>query len=622
MKFLFFNLAILFLFHVPEGIFFENKNQNELFLGENEAICTYLEFADGKNRGLYDINTQSKGFPDEDYDATTTMVINWHRLPERNPDLDALLKFRMVYPYTSSWNFKKGETFEFWYRQEKINRVILYNLKPNSVYEYCVKENGIKFHFQTMPSSLNQRSVRIASAGDHQKFPWTDIAHANSKLMGLQQPDMFLSFGDLVSCDGEVTPESAERWATYFKNLYDSQKGYFIIDKKIGRVTFSNFVIPHVSILGNHELSKPPPIQEPNKQKKDIQKYRKYIAANWMELLFHWPFRSEGFRNELYWEHPNLDPEYIQEGFGHGGFGALTFSDYLLLIGLDNVLNWEGEPYKGFKDWTNGENITEIWPWYEKRHAEVRQDTWLKELLYPNDSPKAGEVFTHILPVWHRGFFGTVRQNMDVMNRDILKYWLPALYDNNVKLIIEGHDHCYTRTVPAGIYNKQPKNSYMEKVYLNPSKFSVPNELSNDYLTRFYSVNCIRDSLSSEVLGWEYEGNFIEYSPSGMIAVGHGGWAANRREIGSFNDGRTGLWHVNKNLGGKTFSGNEAYYFLIIELTNHELIVDSFNPEQLPDFENGTPSPPFSRFKWNKKDLCWEKYSFKNTKWMQYENEN
>src|SRR5690625_7374559 len=72
--------------------------------------------------------------------------------------------------------------------------------------------------------------------------------------------------------------------------------------------------------------------------------YPKYTAANWMELLFHFPFKSEGFYSEYRPDHPNINEEYVQAGFGPGGFGKLSFSDYLLLIALDNgIQNWEGE---------------------------------------------------------------------------------------------------------------------------------------------------------------------------------------------------------------------------------------------------------------------------------------
>jgi hypothetical protein len=69
--------CVAFLF-----LIFSGCSQDLEPLGQNEALRVYTEFADGTHRGMYDPETDSSGFPDEDYDATTAMVINWHRLPE------------------------------------------------------------------------------------------------------------------------------------------------------------------------------------------------------------------------------------------------------------------------------------------------------------------------------------------------------------------------------------------------------------------------------------------------------------------------------------------------------------------------------------------------------------
>ncbi len=588
-------------------------------LGENEAIRTYIEFTDGKDRGMYDPETNSKGFPDEDYDATTAMVINWHRMPEKDSLLNTRLKYRMIYPDTLSWAFVNGESFGFWYRSELINRVKLRDLRPNSIYEYQVKEHGISFRFRTMPESLDERTVKIVTAGDHQKYPWTPTAHANAKLIALQQPDMFLSSGDLVSCGGRMNSENAERWATYLDILYNADSGYFIYDMEIDGCVYRNFIIPHVSILGNHELTNLPPIQEPNNPRKNLQKYPLFVSANWMELLFYWPFRSEGFRNELNFNHPNMDPEHVRAGFGHGGFGALSFSDYLLVVGLDNVLNWEGEPLKGFRDWTDGNKVTDVWSWFEELHSEVRQDLWLSDLMEPEGKKKAGESYKFILPVWHRAFFGTVRPNLELRNRDILKYWLPVLHNNGIKLIIEGHDHCYTRTVPISISFLKPDGTFMDRAYLEVSKHTPSYSFDAEYLTDFYSVNCLRDSISSEITGWEYSGKYVYHDPEGMIAVGHGGWAANRREIGKFSEGNTGTWFVDQEKGGDTFTGREAFHITTIELRNDGFIVDAYCPDQSPDMDKGIISSPFFRFRWDREETQWFKYDFNIGQWVNYD---
>src|SRR5690606_1013474 len=90
-------------------------------------------------------------------------------------------------------------------------------------------------------------------ASDLQSPGWNAYAHDNAKMVALLKPDMFLALGDFVNCEGRVTPENAARWATYLDYLYNADSGYYLIEKEIDSKLFSNIVIPHVAILGNHE---------------------------------------------------------------------------------------------------------------------------------------------------------------------------------------------------------------------------------------------------------------------------------------------------------------------------------------------------------------------------------
>jgi len=590
-------------------------NPVNLPLGEHEAIRTYTEFADGSNRGMYDPETESKGYPDEDFDATTAMVINWHRMPENDINRNARLSYRMAFPEKSDWKQAQGETYEFWYRDEKINRVILKNLAPGSIYEYKVKENGKIFRFRTMPASLEDRPVRIIMTADHQTASWNQIAHDNAKMAAIQKPDMFIVVGDFVNDEGEVTSENAQRWARYLDYLYDVEDGYFFYDKEVDGQIYENLVIPHVSVLGNHETGKRNHIRWPSDlYSPSGPQYPEFVAANWAELLFHWPYKSEGFYNEFGPNHPNLDIESAQEGFGKGGFGKLSFSDYLLFIGLDNSQNWEGEPDRGLKD-RDGNLITDKWPWFETHYADVRQDKWLENLLEPENGPAAGDVFTHIIPVWHRGLFGTGRLNMSLKNRNLLKYWLPILHRNGVKLIKEAHDHNFTRTVPLTITSQQPENTYLEKVYYDPHTWELTDNLSQEYIDEFYAVNCLIDKDNDEIIGWEYDGNYVTHDYEGMITIGHGGWAAGRRDPGQWGGGNAGLWFVNEEKGGVTFGGEESFHITTVHLTDKDLTVEAFHPEQLSNFENDTNPVPIHRFRWDIEKNRWLTFDVENEKW-------
>jgi hypothetical protein len=581
------------------------KSTNER-IGQNEAIRIYVEFADGSHRGMYDQETGIGGFIDEPYDATTAMVINWHKLPEKNPTLNAILEYRIEHPAISGWQVAEGDSQEFWHRDELINRVVLKNLNPNSVYAVRVKNEGNIFRFRTMPFSLEERPVKIVIASDHQSPEWNDYAHDNAKMVALIKPDMFLALGDFVNCEGRVIPQNANRWALYLDNLYNTNTGYFIYNAEIDGVLFPNMIIPHVAILGNHETGDKNHIRWPTCVVAGSSNlgFPQFTAANWMELLFHFPFRSEGFYSEFRPNHPNINKTTLQPGFGHGGFGKLSFSNYLLLIALDNSQNWEGNSDKGLYDW-QGNPITDTWPWFETHYSDVRQDIWLNNLLEPENGPSAGEIYENIIPVWHRGLFGSARFNMSLKNRAIMEYWLPVLYRNGVKFFAEAHDHLYGRSIPMGISDMQPDNTYLEKVYYQPQSWALTSNLSLSYLDEFYSVNCIKNKNTHEITGWEYKDKYINYHPAGMRAFGYGGWAAGRRDIGHFGAGNAGWWFVDPGKGGEQFSGSQSFHINVIHLTPDGLITEAFDTSQLIKFQNGENPKPIHCLFWDKQKEVW-----------------
>ena len=569
-------------------------------IGTMEAIRTYVEFADGTHRGIHDPETGTKGFPDEDYDATTAMVINWHSNPEANPDHQARLEFRMEHPATTDWRVANGESLPFWHREEIVNRVILTGLEPNSVYAYRVKDEGTLFRFRTMPSSLEEREVTLVITGDHQRPNWSTTAHNNAKLAAALKPDMFIMKGDFVNCEGNVTPDNARRWARYLNILYHTESGYFLYDAEIDGTVFANMVIPHIGILGNHETGDRNHIRWPSCVATGMTEpgFPAFTAANWMELLFHFPYRSEGFFSEFRPEHPNLNPNSAQEGFGHGGFGKLSFSDYLLLIGLDNSQNWEGEPDQGLRDW-RGKPITDTWPWFETHHSDVRQDLWLQNLLEPEGGPTAGERYENIIPFWHRGLFGASRAQMTLKNRGIMEYWLPILHRNGVKYFGEAHDHAYLHTVPMGISTEQPAGTYIEKVRYRPNRWRLPGDLPQSYLDDFFSVQCLKDESTNEIVGWAYKGHYITHDPHGMRAFGHGGWAAGRSSRGARRAGNAGWWFAEENRGGKIVTGSASYGMKTLRLRPGSMVSEFIPVTELARVEEGKEPERLHHLEWN-----------------------
>lgn len=575
-------------------------------LGENEALRVYVEFADGTHRGSYDPQTGRGGFPDEPYDATTAMVVNWHRLPGARPEWDDRLRYRRVHPERSEWLRAQGDSFEFWHRPERIQRAVLTRLQPNSVYEFQVREGGRVFRFRTMPACLEERSVSIVMTGDHQQPSWSSTTHQLARLTARLQPDMFVVKGDYVNCEGRVTAGNAERWARYLDTLYGVEDGYFLYDAEIGGQRFENLIIPHVGILGNHETGDQHHIRWPScvNTGRSTPGYPRFTAANWMELLFHFPYRSEGFYSEFRPDHPNINPEHAQEGFGHGGFGKLSFSDYLLLIGLDNSQNWEGEPERGLRDW-QGNLITERWPWFETHHSDVRQDLWLQDLLEPEDGPPARERYQHILPFWHRGLFGSSRLQMSLKNRGLMEYWLPILYRNGVRMFGEAHDHQYGHTVPMTITETQPEGTYVEKVPYQPMSWSLSPDLPEDYLDEFFTVACLKDEETGQIVGWAYRDRFITYHPRGMRAFGHGGWGGGRAGISNRGAGNAGWWFSDPERGGKTITGSRSYHVHRIVLSPRGLVTQGVGPGQLERLEQGEPPEWLHHLKWDRSANEW-----------------
>lgn len=596
----------------PHGsaIYHTQLTEGHAPLGEHEALRIYVEFADGKDRGMYDPATGDKGYPDEDYDATTAMVVNWHRAPEADPQFDARLRFRRVYPSESTWFTAQGRSQPFWERNERVNRVVLTHLEPNAIYECQVTEQGERFRWRTMPATLEQRPVKIVFTADHQEPAWPYPAHENARMAALQKPDMFVVGGDFVETGGEIGEEEAAAWALYLDNLYGVGKGHFFYDVQIGETHYENMIIPHVAVVGNKEIGGQLMHPRDVNTSSGDGKYPDFTAPNWLELMFHFPFSSEGFYGEVRPDHPNMDSDQLVPGFNKGGYGALSFGDYLLLIALNNMQDWEGPAPSGLRDW-QGHLITDKWPWYDQIQADFRQDKWLQSAL-------ERQPYTHVIPVYHRGLFGGARLNMSHKNRDILGYWLPLFAEHGVKLIHEGHDHVYTRSVPFTVTDHQPEHTYMKHVPYHPLSWPLTDNLSEDYLTRFYTVNCIVDKDSDEIVGWEYNGVYATYDPKGMMVRGHGGWAAGRRDVGQRQAGNAGWWFVDPEKGGQVF-GDDSHHMTTVHLSDQALTIESYHPDQLPAFESASDTQPIHRSKWLRTEQQWKAYDFARGEWIDYE---
>ena len=130
-----------------------------------------------------------------------------------------------------------------------------------------------------------------------------------------------------------------------------------------------------------------------------------------------------------------------------------------------------------------------------------------------------------------------------------------------------------------------------------PMSWPLTDNPSRSYLEEFFAVNTIKNIDSGEIVGWEYEGNYISFDPQDMVATGHGGWAAGRRSQGDRGSRNVGLWFIDEQKGGQTYDGTESFHMNTVYLTNDDITVEVFRPDQVTYFENGTHPTPVHRYK-------------------------
>ena len=565
-------------------------------VGSGAVERVYAEFDDGTFRGVPD----GPGRPDEPFDATTAMTVTWHAVPTGDTAADGTARYRRVAPTTGQWTTVTGDWRPFWHRDERIYRVELRGLRPDAVYEVEISTAAPRVHLHTMPASLGDRPVTIATAADLQRDGFDGVAGRLTDRLAATAPDLFVGGGDYVSANGQPSAGAATRWAGYLDGLYGLADGRFLVDKRIDGTRYPRVIVPHVTVIGNHETGRENHLRWPScvATNKAEPGYPTYVPAQWLELLFHWPFRSEGWTSELSAAHPNADPA-TRAGFGHGGFGKLSFGDYLLLVVLDNNQNWETTPDPDLRDW-EGNRIVDRWPWYGTRHGEVRQDRWLRTMLEPEDAPAAGDRYTHVLPFWHRGLFCTSRPNVTIKNREILSAWLPPLVRAGVRLVNEAHEHQYARTVPIGIGEEPPVGDRTERVPYEPNSWPVP-DVPDEYHRAYYTTECLMED--EEIVGWCHDGVAAYHDPAGLIAAGHGGWGAGRGSIGGRGAGQAGWWFVDEDRGGRAIDGETSYHVRTITLDPTTITV----AEYLADETGNVPADPTFRYRTDPNRGPWER---------------
>lgn len=225
-------------------------------------------------------------------DPTTSMVIDWHILPDEATD--SLLYYRKDTDLT--WQRAVAAKLEFPFSDRTIYRKEITGLSPDIRYAFKVGSFDRIYYFETMPTNIDEKPLMFAVGGDtydrgHEaRQTWMERMN---KIVMQYKPKFIFWGGDLAYADGK--PEQVWRWYGWF----DAIKKTLIDDE--------GNVIPIIATIGNHETNK-----------------------------------SIGSVDKKYWNQDstriNLAPFFYQLlAFpGQPGYRVLDFGNYLSILALDS----------------------------------------------------------------------------------------------------------------------------------------------------------------------------------------------------------------------------------------------------------------------------------------------
>lgn len=217
-------------------------------------------------------------------DPSTTMIIQWITRTSENMN-----EVQFKQHGANQWSRVQGNISAMPDKEPyKIHAVELYQLIPDTSYEFRIGSEGAIYKFRTMPADL-KKPVRFIAAGD--------IYHTQGKIETLRQmnrlaaslnPHFILLGGDLVYADnprslGKTKP--VDRWLEWLKSW------------SADMITADGRVIPMIPIIGNHEV-------------KRGGSGKPLVDAAYFYSLFSFP--------------------------GLQGYGVLDFGKYMTVVGLDS----------------------------------------------------------------------------------------------------------------------------------------------------------------------------------------------------------------------------------------------------------------------------------------------
>lgn len=217
-------------------------------------------------------------------DPTTSMVVDWHSDGKQPQQLNIRRKG------TENWSQMESDVLPFPFSERVVHRVSLLNLRPDTAYEIRFPGSDEVYYFTTMPSNLNEKSLKIAVGGDamHRK-EWFE---KTNRVVAFFEPDFVIIGGDMAYENG---------LADNIQRVYDWFEGY-----SNTLITADKRILPCLVAIGNHEVVGGYYGRNPGYEQNNS--FRKRIAP-YFYGLFAFP--------------------------GQPGYNVLDFGDYLSLIILD-----------------------------------------------------------------------------------------------------------------------------------------------------------------------------------------------------------------------------------------------------------------------------------------------
>ncbi|MFD2034212.1 fibronectin type III domain-containing protein [Belliella marina] len=182
-----------------------------LALGQNEPHAFYLTWQE---------------------DPTTTITIDWHTDETASSEINIRRKG------LDEWSKVESDVLPYPFSERLVHRASIKNLRPETSYEIKFPGSEEVYYFNTLPLSLDKRSLKIAIGGDsmHRK-EWLE---KTNKVVASYEPDFIIIGGDMAYENGLA--DNVERIYDFF----DSYKNTL--------VTADNRILPCIVAVGNHEV--------------------------------------------------------------------------------------------------------------------------------------------------------------------------------------------------------------------------------------------------------------------------------------------------------------------------------------------------------------------------------